>query len=349
MAGRAVARGTAMRLLIVTQAVDREDRFLGFFHAWIDEFAKHAEQVTVICLREGSHSLPDNVMVRSLGKETGSGSKLLYSLRFIRLIWSLRTEYDSVFVHMNEEYLLLGGALWRLLSKPASLWRNHYAGSFLTALAAAFATRVFYTSRHSYTARFKKAIRMPVGVETALFAAHRCDKRPSRTILHLSRISPSKRIGLLLEALGILKEREVAFSATIAGSALPEDKGYLEDLINQTDALGLADSVTFVEGVPHAETAALFGRHQIFVNCAASGMLDKTLFEAAAAGSRVLAASRDWAEFMDDSSVRFTSAQELAVALESSLERLGPGLLERQDAVVSEHSLPATIARILAV
>ena len=58
-----------MRLLIVTQKVDREDDLLGFFHQWIIEFAKHCESVTVICLEEGSHRLPSNVRVFSLGKE----------------------------------------------------------------------------------------------------------------------------------------------------------------------------------------------------------------------------------------------------------------------------------------
>jgi len=58
-----------MKLLIITQAVDTTDSNLGFFHGWIEEFARHCSKVTVICLREGKHSLPTNVRVLSLGKE----------------------------------------------------------------------------------------------------------------------------------------------------------------------------------------------------------------------------------------------------------------------------------------
>ena len=61
-----------MKLLITTQVVDQNDLFLGFFHGWLEEFAKHFEHITVICLKEGTHSLPENVEVISLGKERGT-------------------------------------------------------------------------------------------------------------------------------------------------------------------------------------------------------------------------------------------------------------------------------------
>src|SRR3989338_2530121 len=105
-----------MRLLICTQAVDTEDPVLGFFHQWIEEFAKHAEKITVICLGEGTHRLPEHVSIWSLGKEPVQQDFMIYhkALRrvryvvwFWRLAWRLRNEYDAVFVHMNQEYVLL--------------------------------------------------------------------------------------------------------------------------------------------------------------------------------------------------------------------------------------------------
>ena len=72
-----------MKLLLVTQKVDEDDEVLGFMHRWIEEFAKHCEKVIVVCLREGSHSLPDNVEVHSLGKEREIP-------RFLRWIQALR-------------------------------------------------------------------------------------------------------------------------------------------------------------------------------------------------------------------------------------------------------------------
>src|ERR1041385_8548279 len=120
-----------MRLLVTTQAVDLNDPVLGFFHRWIEELAKHYEHVHVICLKEGEQRLPSNVSVHSLGKEQGR-SRVKYLVLFYRYIWTLRNEYDAVFVHMNQEYVLLGWKLWFLLGKRIVLWRNHKKGSFLT-------------------------------------------------------------------------------------------------------------------------------------------------------------------------------------------------------------------------
>ena len=77
---------------------------------------------------------------------------------------------------MNQEYVLIAGWLWKLLGKRTYLWRNHYAGSWLTDVAAVFCTKVFCTSKHSYTVKYKKTVLMPVGVDTERFtpgARHR--------------------------------------------------------------------------------------------------------------------------------------------------------------------------------
>jgi len=72
-----------MKLLICTQMIDKNDPILGFFHRWVEEFAKHFEHIHVICLKEGQHTLPQNVTVHSLGKEGGE-SRIKYVIRFYR-------------------------------------------------------------------------------------------------------------------------------------------------------------------------------------------------------------------------------------------------------------------------
>jgi len=39
-----------MKILILTQKIDKNDDILGFFHGWVAEFAQHCEKVTVIAL-----------------------------------------------------------------------------------------------------------------------------------------------------------------------------------------------------------------------------------------------------------------------------------------------------------
>src|SRR5947207_2952335 len=139
-----------MRLLITTQAVDTNDPVMGFFVEWLLALSNRFEHIHVICLKKGAYTLPPNVSVHSLGKPSfakamkGEGSRaidrLKYTMRFYRYSWNLRGEYDSVFVHMNQEYVLLAGALWKALGRKVYLWRNHIKGSFLTNIAVSFST-----------------------------------------------------------------------------------------------------------------------------------------------------------------------------------------------------------------
>ncbi|HLD63513.1 MAG TPA: hypothetical protein VI913_01320, partial [Candidatus Peribacteraceae bacterium] len=113
-----------MRLLIVTQAIDLNDPVLGFFHRWVEEFAKHCDHVHVIAQREGVHLLAGKVTVHSLGKEKRV-SKLGQIFRFWKLIWTLRDKYDVVFVHMIPWWMVLGAPMWMFLRKRRYLWYEH--------------------------------------------------------------------------------------------------------------------------------------------------------------------------------------------------------------------------------
>lgn len=334
-----------MRLLVVTQAVDQGDPALGFFHGWIEALAERFESIEVICLTEGRHELPMNVRMHSLGRERGDASRFAYAARFLALAWRLRNSYDAVFVHMNQEYVLLAGWLWLVLNKPVYLWRNHYAGSLATDIAAALSRAVFCTSAHSYTAKYAKTVLMPVGLDTGRFYPGARIPRAPRSILFLARMAPSKRPDMLVEALGILTSRDVAYTADVVGSPSPANEAYYERLKARAAALGLAERVRFLPGVGNWETPALYRAHTIFVNCSPSGMFDKTLFEAAACGARVLAASEDFAR-LAGSECFFDSAETLVARLERVLAAPAPSTAPP---FIARHSLTALADRLAAV
>ncbi len=330
-----------MKLLILAQAVDLEDNAFSFFHRWIEELAPHFEQITVICLKEGKHAMPPNVHVCSLGKETGR-SRLKYTMRFYRYIWSLRHDYDAVFVHMNEEYGILGGWLWRLMGKHVTMWRNYHKGTWRTDIAAFFCNKIFCTSVYSYTAKYKKTVLMPVGVDVKRFFPNEHIQRVPKSILFFSGMWPSKRPEMLIDALTILHERGIGFIASFYGSPLPEGAEYYQSLKQRVIDASLSNCVTFHPGVPNAMAPDIFRAHDIFVNCSPSGMFDKMLFEAAACGCRVLAVSDDFAK-LAGSAAHFDSAQTLADRLSETLARAPQGTVP---AYVGANSLTTLALRL---
>lgn len=329
-----------MKLLICTQAVDESDPSLGFFVAWIRELASRYERIEVIALSKGAYELPANVAVHSLGKEALPSRvqivrRVIYAIRFMRLALKLRGRYDTVFVHQNQEYALIAGFLWRLMGKRMYLWRNHYNGSLLTDIAIALSIAVFCTSRYSYTARSAKCRLMPVGAEVERFALARTPRHP-RSILYFARFAPSKKPHVLLEALGMLRAQGVVCTASFVGSALPKDEEYRDATMRRAHELDLLDSVTFREGVAHADAPPVFASHELFVNLSGSGMYDKTLFEAAACGCLILAESSDFA------------ALSGAPAVSAQPDALAHALRELLDLPPDQKALRAEKLRIIA-
>src|SRR3989344_3267646 len=265
-----------MRLLIVTQKVDKNDPILGFFHRWIEEFAKQFEFVTVICLEMGEYHLPANIKVLSLGKERRH-SNIRYIVCFYKYIWQEKDNYDAVFVHMNQEYVWLGWKFWKLWSKKIYLWRNHAKGNLLTDLAVLLSHKVFCTSPSSYTAKFKKTVLMPAGIDTDFFKPDPAVLRRPNSILFLGRIAPVKKV---LEFIDWVKS--TAYTATIAGPILSEDRKYGEEVKRK-----LNDKIKLIGPVSKAQAMKLYQSHETYANFTPAGSMDKTVFEAAASGAKL--------------------------------------------------------------
>jgi glycosyltransferase involved in cell wall biosynthesis len=161
---------------------------------------------------------------------------------------------------------------------------------------------------------------MPVGVDVDTFRSDATLARMPRSILSLGRISPSKKIDILVEALGILQKKSVAFpvafSATICGSDVGNEE-YAVSVKNRADELDLTDVIAFKNGVPHSETPALYSAHEVFVNLSRSGMYDKTLFEAAASGCLVVSTSDDFNAHVDGRLSFDDTAEGLANTIEN--------------------------------
>lgn len=320
------------RILVVCQIVDENDPVLGYFVTWIKLLAGHFEQVDVICLKQGIFSLPSNVDVYSLGKEQRKAHAFIYGYRFVKRLLQLHFSYKKVFVHMNQEYVVLAGWWWRLLGRPVYLWRNHYAGSWLTDIAAFFCTKLFYTSRYSYTSKYSHAIKMPVGVDEVEFHKNNNGLRNNTSILFLSRISPSKRPELFIDALTLLARERVAFTATIAGGPQKDDQAYYEKIKKKVEDAGIASMVTFPGEIIRENTPDVFRNNSIFVNCSPSGMYDKTMFEAAATGAIVIATSEDWKLLAGEMYWSDSNPEYLAQKLKNALSL---STIERNSA--SEH------------
>lgn len=293
------------RILIVTQSIDRNNLALGFFHDWVKEFSNKFESIVVICLEKGDYELPQNVKVISLGKEENriknleSGiKKVRYVWNFYKILWQERKRYESVFVHMNQEYVLLAGLLWKITNKKIGFWYNHTKGSFLTKIAMFFSDLVFHTSPFAFTANTKKSVRMPAGIDTEKFKRGVEITPVKNSILFIGRIAPVKDLITLIKAVLILEKRNIDFTLDIYGEALEKDQDYKAEALSLAKSLIEKGKVRFCGGVLNSKTPNIYSSHEVFVNLTPKGNFDKTVLEALSCESISLVSSEAFGDII---------------------------------------------------
>ena len=343
-----------MRILVITQTVDRDDPILGFFVEWLRVLARYAKQLTILCLSAGTYELPDNTEVLSLGKDKGK-SRFTFVARLYWFAWGRRHDYDVVFVHMNQIYIVIGGWLFRLLGKRIVLWYAHGATSLSLRIAEMFSHRVLTSTGRGFRMSSKKKIVVGQGINTDLFRAVTRVKQEIPVVVTVGRISPVKGYETLLRALGSLQREGMELKVRIVGDAgLPEHRHYQEALKNIAREEALYD-IEWVAGVPNRQVVAILQQADLFVNTSATGSLDKAILEAMATETPILTCNEAVNEILDTERLLCTFergnvamlSQRIRIILElSENERIQLGRALR-DVVVRNHTIDSLVNRIL--
>lgn len=333
-----------MKLLIVAQRVDRADPILGFFHRWIAEFARRCERVIAVGQAVGEFDLP-SVTVLSLGKEQGM-PRWLQILRFWRILWTRRREYDAAFVHMSPIWVVLGCPILAFLRKPVFLWYEVRRGGRVLRWAVGCARKVFSATGQGVPFFSGKTSIMGHGIDTDVFRPSSSDERDPHLLLTVGRLTPIKHHELFLETLAALPAPYRLFIA--GGTVTEDDRAYEERLIAAMREHGIAERVT-ARFVRHDALPPLFGSAALFLH-AGGGGLDKVLLEAMACGCIVLTTSFVARGILPDPCLAepdtFLEKARALLALPPETRQALAGDLRRR--VVERHSLPKLIETLVA-
>ena len=337
-----------MRLLIITQVVDKNHPVLGFFHRWVEFFAKECQSIELVCLESGKFDLPDNVTVHSLGKEKGGGNKIKYLWRFFCLLWRLRRNYDDVFVHMNQIYVILAGPYWRFSGKTIGLWYAHGTKSLSLRIATRLAHHIFSSTRYGFplhgSAIDKKLTITNQGIDADIFSPR--EARKDIDLLTIGRLSPSKNLELLLTVLKNLQTNRGVRLTIIGSAATDSDQEYVEKLKEQSDSLGITDLINWVGPVPNEALPGYLQRTKVFIHAGTTGSLDKTLLEPLFSGVPMVT-SAEGARCLPLGDWQVASAEEMTQVVRELLQATPTDkITELREFVITNHSLQKLIPRI---
>lgn len=333
-----------MRLLIITQVIDEQDSVLGFFCGWVREFAKHVEEVHIICLRKGTYNLPKNVHVYSLGKEQNQ-SRLQYLVRFYKYTIAFRNQYDSVFIHMNQIYAILGFPIWLLLRKKVAMWYAHGKVSLSLKVATWCVDTVFASTKEGFNIETKKLFLVGQGIDTGLFKLQSAYQK--HHLVTVGRISRIKNLDTIVQAVQQLQVEYGDVSLSIVGDTISqEDSVYKKELLEYIQEHKLSSHVSFDGPKKHQELPVIFGSAHCFVNMSDTGSLDKTLLEALSCGVPVVSSNKAFSQLMPSADSVVTQSvpdlvNKVKLVFDSTIRPSYRSIVEQN------HSLQGLVLKIL--
>jgi glycosyltransferase involved in cell wall biosynthesis len=332
-----------MKLLIVTQKIDINDDLLGFFHGWVAEFAKRCERVIVICLQKGEYDLSGNVKVLSLGKEE-TRSKINYIINFYKYIWRERKNYDTVFIHMNPEYVVLAGLLWKIWGKKIALWYTHKNVDLKLRLAEKLSDIIFTASDKSFRLKSKKVNVMGHGIDTERFVPASQPVK-EKIILSVDRISPTKNQLEIIKLFAAVKEKFSDSRLYLVGApARATDENYFNKLKQYIKDNNLAEQIKLYGAIANKNMPSVYQRAKVFINLSSTGSLDKTILEAMACNVPVVTTNEAFKNVLPGKNY----SPDLNIARQKVIEFLQQdNPVNYRDIIVSDHSFKNLIVNII--
>jgi glycosyltransferase involved in cell wall biosynthesis len=277
-----------LKLIFVTQVLDREDAVLGFVSRWVRGLAGAAARVRVLALEVGETSdLPDNVDWVELGRHGAVGRYLRYRGAVRR---SFAEGFDGLLTHMVPRYSTLAAGWARAAGAPHYLWYTHKGvdGRLLRAIERV--DGVFTASEESLRVETPKRIVTGHGIDAEHFDVGRraFSDGPGSSgggrLLSVGRLTPAKDPECVLDAVARLRAEGRDVELTWAGGGLAAgDDAYALRVRALVESLGLAGAVRFEGAVPYTRIPDLYGASDLFVSASRTGSVDKVLLEAMAA------------------------------------------------------------------
>lgn len=321
----------------------------------IKELAKHCEKVVVVTSRIGEFDPPPNVVmfqipVRPLKVPQRFGGNWMLNWHVYHLC--RQHKIDAVFVHMAKNWAYRMYPVFSLLKVPVVTWYAHIAVTKHLKFAVRCSNRVITSAPGGCRIDSPKVRVIGQGIDTDLFQIP--NKRKPKNILHVGRISPIKKIDLLVDVAATIKKRRIVrdFKLLLVGPVLSlDDIKYDWKMRKSIWDENIHDVVDMVGYVPFEHLPDYYENTALHMNVCETASIEKSIAESLSAGCPVLTTNpafktilKDYPEFL----IQDSNPEAIAEQVEYIFERWNEYDPEKLRGLVEgEHDLHSYATRVL--
>ncbi len=348
-----------MRLLLINFSMDPASGALAWQPRIARALAARLERVVVLSENVNAQSVPSNLRVEALPAFYESRMRWWRELAgFNRWLVGLIKEekIDACFIHMAHPWAYRLAPGLKITRTPVLMWYAHGSVTQGLRLAHALVDRVVTSTPEGFRIPSKKVRIIGQGVDTDLFQppAERCI---APNLIHVGRISPRKRIDLLICMMAelALKAPQIPFRLQLVGPTLTEeDRDYQEKMRGLAGTLGVSERIEWVGAVDQTRLPELFRGSNMQINLSETGSMDKTVLEGLACGVPVLTANVAFNEFFSDRPEYFLQITHPGMVADQVLQLhlkitdgVADSMQDLRKLVVGTHDMDAYLKKII--
>ena len=282
-----------MKLLFLTQVLDRDDGVLGFVVRWIEEFAKHTNAVRVVALEVGNTAgLPANVDWVEIGRK----GRILRYFHYQRTLRAAFDEgFDVVLAHMVPRYALVAHKPAGRAGARLYLWYTHKGVDARLRRAVPLVLKTFTASDESLRVETPTRVVTGHGIDTDHFELAAPEWRAPFRILSVGRLTPAKDPLTVIRALRLVLD--AGFQAQVdwvGGGLTSADVGFADEVQSAIAQASVADHFHLRGEIPYSAVTSFFETANVLVNASHTGSVDKVVLEAMAARRAVLSCNESF-------------------------------------------------------
>ena len=282
-----------MNIVFICQVIDQNHSIQASTLRWIQVLAdkKKVRKVYVIALRAGKYDFNENVEVYVINGK----NKLSRLIRFYIYILNIikKVKINSFFIYQGGPYPALLLPFKLLFNISILQWKAHPYIDYKMQFYAKYCDDLIFTSTpNAFPLKLSKVKVIGNGINVAEFKKHEVQNY-SGSILTVGRMMPSKKIELMIKAIGVCVEKfGKKYRLDIYGPLEGEgsDTIYVQEIKETINHLGLNDHVQLKGAINRNELPKTLSKYDLYLNLASTA-LDRSVLEAMSCELMVLSSN----------------------------------------------------------